>query len=339
MGYNNNNNNNERFEKYGDIMVDIETLGTRMDSVILEIAAVEFNRHTGEIGEIFDKKIDIASQVNSSNRKIDARTLKWWTEQSNDAKKNIFGCDNPYCLSDALSSFKHFYRSCDNSEYSDDDSRTVTLWGNGSIFDLGILQHAFETDTEEEKIPWKFWAVNDVRTIVALNPSIKKNCMFDGTQHCAVDDCKHEIKYLVDTLKTIQITEDTKKEISTPRFLDIILPEITAENDCEEFPHKDFLDNDGNVKMTIDLLEKKFIGWKDEYGSYRVFIKAVDSGTYVIRDNNNNELYRIDDNYVPNGVVPPTDGFGDYVDFTINEDGTIPDWYEYNNLDFSDFKE
>lgn len=328
---------NERFEKYGDIMIDIETLGTRMDSVILEIAAVEFNRHTGEIGEIFDKKIDIASQVNSYNRKIDARTLKWWLEQSNEAKKNIFGCDDILRLCEALYDFKSFYNRCDNSLYSDDDQRTVTLWGNGSIFDLGILQHAFETVTKDEKIPWKFWAVNDVRTVVALNPSVKKNCTFDGTQHCAVDDCKHEIKYLVDTLKTIQIVEDTKKEISIPRFLDIILPDIIVENDCEDFPYKNFLDNDGNVKMPIDLLEKRFIGWKSEYGDCRVFIKAVDSGTYVIRDNNNNELYRIDKNYVPNGVVPPTDGFGDYIDFTISEDGTISDWYDYNDLDITAF--
>lgn len=329
----------ERFEKYGDIMVDIETLGTRMDSVILEIAAVEFNRHTGEIGEIFDKKIGIASQVNLNNRKIDARTLKWWSEQSNEAKKNIFGCDNTPYLADALASFERFYQSCDNPQYSDEDSRTVTLWGNGSIFDLGILQHAFETVTKGEEIPWKFWAVNDVRTIVALNPSVKKNCTFDGTQHCAVDDCKHEIKYLVETLKTIQIDENVKKEKSAPRFLDIILSDTIIENDCEDFPYKNFLDDDGNVKMTIDLLEKKFIGWKSEYGSYRVFIKAVDSGTYVIRDNNDNELYRIDENYVPNGVVPPTDGFGDYIDFTISEDGTISDWYDYNDLDFTAFNE
>lgn len=331
--------NNERFEKYGDIMVDIETLGTRMDSVILEISAVEFNRHNGEIGEIFDKKIDIASQVNSYNRKIDARTLKWWSEQSNDAKKNIFGCDDTLQLCEALCDFKSFYDRCNNLQYGDDDNRTVTLWGNGSIFDLGILQHAFETVTKDGKIPWKFWAVNDVRTVVALNPSVKKNCKFDGIQHCAVDDCKHEIKYLVDTLKTIQITEDTKKEISAPRFLDIILSDIIIENDCEDFPYKDFLDNDGNVKMTIDLVKKKFIGWKNEYGYYRVFIKAVDSGTYVIRDKNDNELYRIDENYVPNGVVPPTDGFGDYIDFTISEDGTVSDWYDYDDLDFKAFND
>lgn len=54
---------NSRFERFGDIMVDLETLGTRQDAIVLEISAVEFNCHTGEIGEVFDAKLDIDEQV------------------------------------------------------------------------------------------------------------------------------------------------------------------------------------------------------------------------------------------------------------------------------------
>ena len=38
---------NSRFERFGDIMVDLEALGTRQDAIVLEISAVEFNCHTG----------------------------------------------------------------------------------------------------------------------------------------------------------------------------------------------------------------------------------------------------------------------------------------------------
>ena len=37
-----------------------------------------------------------------------------------------------------------------------------------------------------------------------LNPEIKKNCTFEGDKHDPVDDCRHQIKYLVETLKSIQ---------------------------------------------------------------------------------------------------------------------------------------
>ena len=48
---------------------------------------------------------------------------------------------------------------------------------------------------------------NDVRTVVALNPSIKKKSKFDGVAHDALYDCLHQIKYLTDTLKTIKIID------------------------------------------------------------------------------------------------------------------------------------
>ena len=67
---------NSRFERFGDIMVDLETLGTRQDAIVLEISAVEFNCHTGEIGEVFDAKLDIDEQV-QYRRSLNCETLQW----------------------------------------------------------------------------------------------------------------------------------------------------------------------------------------------------------------------------------------------------------------------
>jgi hypothetical protein len=42
--------------------------------------------------------------------------------------------------------------------------------------------------------------------------------------------------------------------------------------------------------------------------------------------------------YVPNALIPPYErGFGDYLELTINPDGSLPNWKE--ELDFSDFVE
>ena len=184
---------NSRFERFGDIMVDLETLGTRQDAIVLEISAVEFNCHTGEIGEVFDAKLDIDDQLRYK-RGLNSKTLLWWFKQDEEARKNVFAEDIiRFNMPMALAKFSDFVKRCDNKCNSDSDRRVVKLWGNGSIFDIGILQNMYDNIIIKMKLPWKFWAVNDVRTIVDINSDVKKNCKFDGTPHCAVDDCKHEI--------------------------------------------------------------------------------------------------------------------------------------------------
>lgn len=338
---------NSRFERFGDIMVDLETLGTRQDTIVLEISAVEFNRYTGEIGEVFDAKLDIDEQV-QYRRSLNCETLQWWFKQDEEARKNIFDKDVDiirFNIPWALSEFSNFVERCNNKCNSDSDRRVVKLWGNGSLFDLGILQNMYETCLPNMKLPWKFWAVNDVRTIVDLNPDVKKNCEFDGTPHCAVDDCKHEIKYLVETLKTIKVVrpedEIKKEKDNSPRYIDILLPdaEYLRDGDLEDFPIDDFLSKDqkDTIKLTIDLKKKKLLGWKNGQDKYSLFAKVVDSGTYIVRNSGGDILYRRD-GYVPNNVVPPHDGYGDYIGFTINEDGSLSDWYDYDELDFTDFE-
>ena len=335
---------NSRFERFGDIMVDLETLGTRQDAIVLEISAVEFNCHTGEIGEVFDAKLDIDEQV-QYRRSLNRETLQWWFKQDEEARKNIFDEDVDiirFNISRALAEFSNFVERCNNKCNSDSDRRVVKLWGNGSIFDIGILQNMYENGIIKMKLPWKFWAVNDVRTIVDLNPDVKKNCKFDGTPHCAVDDCKHEIKYLVETLKTIKVVrpeyEIKKVKDNSPRYIDILLPNNEhLKYDLEDFPINDFLlkDDKGTIKLTIDLKKKKLLGWQND--KFAFFAKAVDEGTYIVRNSDGDVLYRRD-GYVPNGVVPPQDGYGDYIGFTINEDGSLPDWYDYDELDFTGFE-
>lgn len=338
---------NSRFERFGDIMVDLETLGTRQDAIVLEISAVEFNCHTGEIGEVFDAKLDIDEQV-QYRRSLNRETLQWWFKQDEEARKNIFDEDVDiirFNIPWVLAEFSNFVERCNNKCNSDSDRRVVKLWGNGSLFDLGILQNMYETCLPNMKLPWKFWAVNDVRTIVDLNPDVKRNCKFDGTPHCAVDDCKHEIKYLVETLKTIKVVrpedEIKKGKDNSPRYIDILLPdaEYLRDSDLEDFPINDFLSKDqkGIIKLTIDLKKKKLLGWKNGQDKFAFFVKAVDTGTYIVRNSDGDVLYRRD-GYVPNGVVPPHDGYGDYIDFTINEDGSLSGWYNYDKLDFTDFE-
>lgn len=175
------------------IIFDLETLSVRTNASIVSIAAVAFDIDNGEI---FDEiKIDInPNEWNKNNRHIDGYTIKWWLNQDNEVVKDIFGVkENLYDLKTALSKVSEFVDKHITNE--------LTVWGNGSTMDITILQSAYEYF--DMSTPWKYWQVNDVRTIVALIPEIKENMNFIGQKHSPIDDCKHEIRYLVATLNNI----------------------------------------------------------------------------------------------------------------------------------------
>ena len=211
----------KNFLHYGNIMIDLETLSTRTNASVISIAAVEFGLN-GDTGRKMILKIK-PSEWGKYDRHIDGNTIAWWMGQDADAVKNLFAKDGEdFTLLDALSHLFDFVKECDmpipitqeqemtasfmsSFRYSDVKDKKIKVWGNGSTMDITILQSAYEYFNMP--IPWQYWAVNDVRTIVDLNPEIKKNCTFEGVKHNPIDDCKHQIKYLTETIKTFNICE------------------------------------------------------------------------------------------------------------------------------------
>lgn len=191
------------FNKYGNIMIDLETLSTHKNAAIIEVGAVEFNKETGEIGDTFNVIIN-PSDWCKNNRHVDGETVQWWFKQSTDAQNRFVKKqeDVEYLnLKDALESLKSFIIGCDNVDNRSYDK--VVVWGNGSTMDISILEDAYEYF--EMSVPWKYWAVNDVRTIVDLYPQIKKETSFtEGIKHSAVADCLHQIKYITETIKYLR---------------------------------------------------------------------------------------------------------------------------------------
>ena len=167
-------------------MIDIETFGNKSHSVILSIAAVQFDLETGETGKTFYRKIDLQSAIDAG-LKLNASTLQWWMEQKHEALIELFSGENR-TLSESLGDFKTFYGLINQSIEED-----LRVWGNGARFDLGLLEDAYETIGEDA--PWNFRAEMDVRTLVAFAPEIKKEMKFEGIEHNPHDDCMHQIKY------------------------------------------------------------------------------------------------------------------------------------------------
>jgi hypothetical protein len=177
-------------------MIDIETMGNKSNAVILSVSACYFDPKTGDIGDKFDKQINLQSSINAC-RDIDASTLIWWMDQEDTARKQFKNSLRAPKMSDVLKEFGEFIK------------KGSLVWGNGASFDLTILSTAFAKC--RLPLPWDFWNERDVRTIVHLGKELgfdpKKDMPFVGVRHNALDDSIHQSKYVSAIWKMI-----TKKD-------------------------------------------------------------------------------------------------------------------------------
>lgn len=176
----------------GHVMIDLETLGTKSNSVVTSIAAVEFNLKTGEIGRQFHQNISIKSSVDAG-LEINPDTIEWWMNQSDEARTGLF--NNVKTLKETLYLFRLFL--------NDIGQENLSVWGNSNRFDLGLLENAYSKFNQV--VPWKYTLERDVRTLVSFNPDIKKNEVRTGTAHDPISDCLFQIIYCTKIYNTISI--------------------------------------------------------------------------------------------------------------------------------------
>jgi hypothetical protein len=160
-----------------DVMIDMETLSTNPDCVILTIGAVRFNPKGDGVVERLELRPTIEEQTEQFNRHINPDTLRWWGEQSEDAINEAMGDQDRISFKDAMD---QLYKFCWNRR---------AIWSNGAGFDIVVAENAFRQ--LEMANPWSFWTIRDTRTIYDLcNVSLK-----DGqhtTSHKAVEDAEHQ---------------------------------------------------------------------------------------------------------------------------------------------------
>jgi hypothetical protein len=166
------------------ISIDLETLKARYDAAILSIGAASVDLDTGKLGDTFYREITLSSAMKAGS--ISPDTLEWWIGQSDKAKRVFTGQGAKTPLSVAL-----------------DDLRTwimkhpkATVWGNGSSFDITILEYAYDHGCVGLKEPWAFWDIRDMRTIVDVAGLDKRDVQMSGVAHNALDDAVHQAKVI-----------------------------------------------------------------------------------------------------------------------------------------------
>lgn len=150
--------------------IDLETLGTCPNSIVLSIGAVKFDpRSKEEPNSELYLKVSYDDQVRL-NRTISDNTLDWWSKQDSKVIDEAFDQSNAVSVIDALKAISKWCVGLD------------AIWGQGYGFDLTILEDMFRSTNMP--IPWHFWQVRDSRTLFTLFEFYKANprTVF-GVQH------------------------------------------------------------------------------------------------------------------------------------------------------------
>lgn len=170
-----------------DLMIDIETLSTAPDAVMIQLAGVYFDRATGETGAEFCMNIDENSCV-AKGFTLSKSTLDWWAKQNQAILEAIRSNCND--VDEVMTEFFTFYKSGGNN---------VQIWSHAT-FDFVIVQNYLE---KLKKGFMRHKEARDIRTLVALSGIDLRTYDWNRKTHNALDDCKFQIAYCVDAMKRL----------------------------------------------------------------------------------------------------------------------------------------
>lgn len=185
-----------------DLMIDLETLATTADAVIMSIGAVPFDLEAGTVSEEgYYVSVSVESNLDY-RRRISEDTLIWWMKQEA-AARNVF-MEPKIALPEALIGL---------SEFIGDNSPRV--WSNGADFDVPMLAHAFTQQNME--VPWNRWDSRCFRTYKNLPGAKTVPAPASGVKHNALSDAYNQAQHVVAIHKALfsptPVTKTTSKKV------------------------------------------------------------------------------------------------------------------------------
>lgn len=167
------------------VMIDIETLSTANDALVLSIGAVQFDC-IGKDGPWFgDDFLAVPSLTEQLllGRRVDQNTQRWWNKQPKETQEHWLNPVRTRAMSvtQALLSLSDFLEEA------------TQVWANGSHFDLCILESLYRSAGREA--PWKYNSVRDARTLYAILPHIREYVAPSQIDlpHHPLADCRAQI--------------------------------------------------------------------------------------------------------------------------------------------------
>ena len=136
-----------------DIMLDIETLATSPDAVVLTFGAIKFDPFNPSIqmsdGIYF--RIDVDEQIDLG-RRVDQGTVAWWGTQSAEVREEALGETDRVSLEDFTKALNKFVVGA------------TRIWAQGPVFDIVILENLYRQIGKPA--PWQYYSIRDSRTLL-----------------------------------------------------------------------------------------------------------------------------------------------------------------------------
>ena len=180
-------------------VVDIETLATTEDALVLSIGLAVVAVDGADIGTIFSAEWRIGDDSVQQGRRIEYDTVKWWATQcEHAARAQTFGRSQ----TSVISAFRGLLDAVEPAE-------NYFIWGNAPDFDMRILRHleksfggvgylASSGRSLDDDAVFPYWTWRDVRTARMAMPDKLPRY---GIEHTAIADAEYEAECVVEFLK------------------------------------------------------------------------------------------------------------------------------------------
>ena len=175
-------------------MIDLETLSTKQNTVILTLGGVKFDPYSKEDPHTpIYLRIDVDEQL-ALGRHYDDGTLAWWGRQDKDIREDALGEDGRTSMLDSMKEFHAWVLHSD------------TIWSNGSVFDIMIMEDFYMLNAWFA--PWEYWRIRDVRTVfnMGINPRMSKDSL-----HNALADADEQARGVQHVFSELGIRPDWEK--------------------------------------------------------------------------------------------------------------------------------
>jgi hypothetical protein len=87
-------------------------------------------------------------------------------------------------------------------------------------------------------------------------------------------------------------------------------------------------------RIVVGIDTAKIADWP-QGTAVELHTKPRDGGIYRLLGPDGKELAKIENNYVPNRVIPGS--YGDYIELNINAEGVVTNWYPTHRIDVGAF--
>lgn len=134
------------------ISLDIETLGTSSDAVVLSIGACVVTPDGVRTDQLFYSRVNIQEQINAG-RSITEGTLRFWFEQEREVQKSTLGEGDGPPVSQVLAELKSWLDAMGNP----------SVYCKGPQFDAAILDSLADSAGVPRAVNYRRW--RDIRTL------------------------------------------------------------------------------------------------------------------------------------------------------------------------------